>query len=312
MKDVLIFGCAGFVGKYLADEFSGNGYNVIGSDIAKTIRIPEGIISKYFSADLLDHNMVYEIIEKVCPDFIINLAAVSSVGLSWEIPQKTIDVNVNGTLNILEAVRKLKADPKILLIGSSEEYAVSDKPISEDYEINANNPYGISKVTQEHFAEIYRNEFGMRIINTRTFNHTGIGQPDKFVIPSFVKQAARIHKSGKPGIIFVGNLNAHRDLGDVRDMASAYRMILESDTKKNVFNVGSGQCYHLKEILDHIISLSDQKIEIAVDEKKLRPLDNPIIHCNNSLIRHEIGWEPKYTVFDAIDAMFREQLNNML
>lgn len=310
MKKVMIFGCAGFVGKYLAEEFSGNGYDVIGSDIEKTVQFPAGIISKYISADLLDQNMVYEIIEDVSPDFIINLAAVSSVGLSWEVPQKTIDVNVNGTLNILEAVRKIKADPKILLIGSSEEYAVSEKPISEDYEINANNPYGISKVTQEHFAELYRKEFGMKIVSTRTFNHTGVGQPDKFVIPSFVKQAARIQKSGKPGIIFVGNINAHRDLGDVRDMASAYRMLLESNSEKTIFNVGSGQCYHLKDILDYIISLCDQKIEIRVDEKKIRPLDNPIIHCDNSLIRREIGWEPKYTVFDAIDAMFREQLNN--
>lgn len=304
MKRVLIFGCAGFVGNYLAEEFLTHGYDVVGSGIEKAQVKLLAKIHSYEQCDLLDYDKVKTLIKSYQPDYIINLAAISSVALSWKIPQKTIDVNVNGSLNILEAVRESKTCPKILLIGSSEEYAISDKKIPETYEINANNPYGISKVTQEHFSELYRNEYGMKIINTRTFNHTGIGQPDKFVIPSFVKQVANIHNSHKPGVIKVGNLGAHRDLGDVRDMTSAYRMILESNTTETVFNIGSGTCYHLEEILKYIISLSDQPIKIELDREKLRPLDNPIIWCDNSKIKSEIGWMPKYTVFDAIDRMF--------
>jgi len=304
MKKVLIFGCGGFVGKYLAEEFSQHNYDVVGADIDKANESVLHFLRSYVVVDLLKYKDVYELISTQKPDYIINLAAVSSVGLSWRIPQKTIDVNVNGSLNILEAVREAQIDPKILLIGSSEEYAVSDTKISESYEVNANNPYGISKVTQEHFAQLYRNEYGMKIINTRTFNHTGVGQSDAFAIPSFVKQVADIHNSRKPGKIAVGNLEAHRDLGDVRDMAMAYRMILESNTERTIFNVGSGNCYHLKEVLKYIISLSDQDIEIMVDPEKLRPLDNPIIWCDNSIIKEEIGWNPKYTIFDAIDAMF--------
>lgn len=144
----------------------------------------------------------------------------------------------------------------------------------------------------------------MDIISTRTFNHTGIGQPEKFVIPSFVRQAAEIYKAGGKGIIYTGNLSARRDLGDVRDMASAYRMILESNTEKTVFNVGSGKCHCLEDLLKYIVSLVNGDVEIAISREKFRPLDNPVIWCDNSRLRAETGWEPKYTIFDAIRGMF--------
>lgn len=304
MKNTLIFGCSGFVGGYLAEELAANGYSVFGTDIADINESIRNYIEDYFVVNILDYEKVLDLIKDCAPEYIINLAAISSVGASWRIPQLTIDVNVNGTLNILEAVRSCGIDSKILLIGSSEEYSVSESRITENYPINANNPYGISKVTQEHFAELYRNEYGMRIISTRTFNHTGVGQLDSFAIPSFVKQVAEIHNSGNPGVISVGNLGVKRDLGDVRDMVSAYRMILESNTQQTVFNVGSGICYSLEDILNYIISRSDQCIEVRVDSKKLRLIDNPIIWCDNTLIRDKVGWKPQYTVFDAIDAMF--------
>ncbi len=310
MKKTLVFGCSGFVGGYLAEELATNGYLVVGSGIEKTYNDPYGYLSEYVALNILDYEEVETLIRATDPDSIINLAAISSVGASWSIPQLTMDVNVKGTLNILEAVRKCGISPKILLVGSSEEYSISDKPISENYPIAANNPYGISKVTQEQFAEIYRKEYGMHIINTRTFNHSGVGQIDKFVIPSFVKQVAEIHLSKKPGVIEVGNLSARRDLGDVRDMVSAYRMILESDTREKVFNIGSGQCYCLEDILKYVISLTDQRVEVNVDPNKLRPLDNPIIWCDNSLLRREIGWAPKHSVFDAIDLMFKDYVKS--
>lgn len=305
MKTVLIFGCGGFVGKHLVREFAQHGYTVDGSDIVDTDNQQLALMRHYDKTDLLDPTAVEAVIQKSRPDYIINLAAISSVGLSWKIPQKTISVNVNGSLNILEAVRKAQISPKILLVGSSEEYSVSDGKLSEDYPINANNPYGISKVSQEFFAELYRREYGMKIINTRTFNHTGIGQPEAFAIPSFVRQVADIHISGKPGVISVGNLSANRDLGDVRDMASAYRMILESDTEEIVFNVGSGQCHSMEEILHYIISLTPQPIEIRIDPEKIRPIDNPVIWCDNSRLRDEIGWCPQFTIYDTINEMFQ-------
>lgn len=300
-KSVLIFGGAGFVGRYLAEEFDSHGYRVYGTDLIEHSH-------KYFHAytcmDMMNFPDVLKLIDYTKPGYIINLAVVSSVADSWNVPQKAVTVNINGTLNILEAVRMLKLKTRILLIGSSEEYAVSDKQISEDYQLNGNNPYGITKMAQEHFAQLYRSSYGMDIISTRTFNHTGIGQPDKFVLPAFVKQVASIHKTGKEGKMYVGNLSARRDFGDVRDMVSAYRMILESQTSRTIFNVGSGKCYCLEDLLMYIISLASAKIEVVVSSEKLRPVDNPIIWCDNSLLRRETGWTPRYTVYDAVRGMF--------
>lgn len=306
MKKVLIFGGNGFVGKYLSKEFKEHGYTVCASDISAMGEDPVPYVDRYDQLSILDAEPVEALIGEVKPDYIINLAAVSSVGASWSIPRKTMEVNVNGSLTILEAVRKKSKETKILLVGSSEEYAVTDQQIDENVPLKANNPYGISKVAQEMFSKMYREEYGLRIVNTRTFNHTGSGQPEQFVIPSFVRQAAVIHQSGKEGEIKVGNLSARRDIGDVRDMVAAYRMILESDSAEHVFNVGSGSCYLLEDILNYILSLTNQKIRILVDEARIRPLDNPVIWCDNRLIRREIGWEPKYTVFDAINRMFRD------
>lgn len=307
MKKVLIFGAAGFVGAYLAREFMSHGYDVFGSDIGYRASIPEGVT--FEALDLLDAVGVKELALKIQPTHIINLAAISKVGLSWSIPQTTITVNVNGALNILEAARQCNEMPKILLIGSSEEYAISDKPINEKCELNANNPYGISKMTQEQFSEIYRERYGMRIYHVRPFNHTGIGQADSFVLPSFCKQVAEIEKSGLPGTMYVGNLSVKRDFGDVEDVARAYRMIIESESYDKIFNVGTGKSYSIREMLDYIISLSSQEIKVEKDLDRFRPADNPIICCDNTCIKETLGWEPKYSIFETIKKMYEYYLN---
>lgn len=308
MKKVLIFGVGGFVGSYLAQEFLNEGYIVYGSDIVKGERLQEEVA--FYKADLLNADAVANIILQLKPDIIINLAAVSSVGLSWRIPQQTIEVNVVGTLNILEASKDLRPMPKILLIGSSEEYDISDKPINEQTILRANNPYGISKVAQERFANIYKVQYGMQIYHVRPFNHTGVGQKDTFVLPSFCKQAAEIEKSGKPGVIKVGNLMARRDFGHVKDLMHAYRLIVESPYCDTVYNVGTGHAHSLREMLNYIISLCSQPIKVEVDPSRVRPIDNPVICCDYSKIKNELGWEPQYKIFDALKEMFNYYLEH--
>lgn len=308
MKKVLIFGAGGFVGPYLAQEFLDEGYSVYGSDIVKGERLQKEV--EFYQADLLHADAVRHIIHQLQPDIIINLAAISSVGQSWSIPQLTIDVNVVGTLNILEAVKTMERMPKILLIGSSEEYDISDKPINELTVLKANNPYGISKVAQERFANIYKVQYGMQIYHVRAFNHTGVGQKDSFVLASFCKQAAEIEKSGKPGVIKVGNLLARRDFGHVKDLMRAYRLIIESPYCDTVYNVGSGKAHSLREMLNYITSLCSQPIKIEVDPARVRPIDNPVICCDNSKIKAELGWEPQYKVFDALKEMFEYYLEH--
>lgn len=306
MKRLLVFGIGGFVGRYLADEFERSGYDVYGSDIAKTGSIPTYV--RFQTCDILNSDAVAWLIREVKPTHIINLAAISSVAASWTHPQKTVAINVEGALNILEGAHKCDACPKILMIGSSEEYAISDKPIREDFPLDANNPYGLSKVMQERFINLYQERRSMQIYQVRSFNHIGVGQSPTFVIPSWCEQAARIASSGKPGVMKVGNLNVKRDLSDVRDIVRAYRMIIESDDYRTIYNVGSGTAYSLHAILESICSFSEQPIEVLVDPELIRPVDNPVICCDHTLLSERLGWQPEHILSDTLHEIYETTL----
>lgn len=309
MKKVLIFGVSGFVGSYLSKEFLNHNYDVYGSDKSEPEILPKEV--KFKISDLLNAAQTEKVISEIKPDIIVNLAAISSVSSSWKYPQATININVIGALNILEAARKFEKKPKIMFIGSSEEYIDSTLPMNEETPLNASNPYGISKIAQEQFAKLYREQYGLKIYCVRPFNHTGVGQKDSFVLPSFCKQVAEIEKSGKSGVIYVGNLNVKRDFSHVKDIVRAYRLIVESDNCELVYNVGSGISHSLEDILQYIVGLSSQKINIEVDLTRIRPTDHPIICCDYSLIKTELGWEPEYTVFDALKELYRSYLEVM-
>lgn len=302
MSRVLIFGAGGFVGSYLCKEFLNNGYKVSGTDKGEGSALPSEV--DFYRTDLMQANEVEKLIGQIQPDIIVNLAAISSVGASWNMPQTTMAINVIGALNIMEAARKSEQKPRILFVGSSEEYVISEDPLDENTQLNANNPYGISKVTQEQFAKLYREQYGLKIYCVRPFNHTGIGQRDSFVLPSFCKQVAEIDKSGKDGKIQVGNLKVKRDFSHVKDVVRAYRMIVESDNCNQIYNVGSGNSYSLEDMLTYIIGLSDQNIEIEVDQNRIRPTDQQVICCDRSLIGKELGWKPQYDVYDALKEMY--------
>ena len=335
MKTALIFGAAGFVGRYLAEELSSHGYRVVGSDVINPViehaeaggcpeignagvgghsetrsieigdtRGAESGFSAFAVCDLLDAAGILRVVEQYRPTAIINLAAVSSVGQTWKIPQKTMEVNVNGALNILEAARSFAPEASILFVGSSEEYAVSEEPISESTPLNANNPYGISKVAMEQFSEIYRNRYGMKIHSVRSFNHTGVGQKPNFVIPSWCRQAAEITKSGRSGVMKVGNTSVIRDFGNVKDMARAYRLVLESEDCSVIYNIGTGKGILLSDLLEYIVSLSPQEITVEQDPELFRPSDNPVIVCDHSLITQRLGWMPEHSIYDTVKEMY--------
>ncbi|WP_290723430.1 MULTISPECIES: GDP-mannose 4,6-dehydratase [unclassified Fibrobacter] len=271
---VVIVGAAGFVGKYLTRELEAAGHSVVTADL------PE--------VNLQNAPQVEALIEGAKPDAIVNLAAISSVGASWKCPADTISVNVNGTLNLLEAIRKHAPHAKTLLIGSAEEYAIPEgnKALKETDPLEASNPYGISKIAQENFAQLYRKKYGMQIVCTRSFNHTGVGQTTTFALPSFVKQVAEIDKSGKPGKILVGNLSAWRDFSDVEDVVHVYRMLLENENEFDTYNVGSGIANRIEDLLkDVILKFTPAEIEIVVDPEKVRPVETPYLCADNTRIK---------------------------
>ena len=271
MPRTLVIGASGFVGGYLVRELESAGHSVCQAN--------------YPEYDLLNPSAMENAVKQAAPDYVVNLAAISSVGESWKNPVQTLDVNVKGTLHLLDAIQQFAPHAKTLLIGSAEEYAPKNSPLSETDPLEASNPYGISKIAQENFAELYRKKFGMKIVCTRSFNHTGIGQTPTFALPSFCKQVAEIDKSGKPGKIFVGNLSAVRDFSDVSDVVHVYRELLENENEFTVYNVGSGISHSVEELLQTIIGFAQVKIEVVQDPAKMRPVDIPFLCADISRIK---------------------------
>ncbi|WP_455139996.1 GDP-mannose 4,6-dehydratase [Thermophilibacter sp.] len=309
-NSVLIFGVSGFVGGYLTRELKTHGYKVFGSDRGGSSS--DTSLDAYCGCDVTDSAGVARVVEELTPSVIVNLAAVSSVGQSWRMPQATVSVNVNGALNILEAAKAMERPPKVLLVGSSEEYAPSTKPLKETDPLDATNPYGISKIAQERFAEIYCERYGLKVYLTRSFNHTGVGQTASFVLPSWCKQAADIQRVGRPGFMRVGNLDVSRDFSDVRDIVRGYRMLVESDHYGQAYNFGSGEKHCLKELLDYVTALGNGNIEIQSDENLLRPSDNPVVWADCSKVERDIGWRVRYPIEETIQSIFNSYLNQSL
>ena len=300
MKKVLIIGINGFVGTHLSNELVNNGYKCYGADI----NIPNLTNSniELFKLDILDKYSIISVLKEIKPNYIINLAAISSVKVSWEIPQKTFEVNVNGTINVLESIRELNLETRVLLIGSSEQYGKIDytKPVTEKCELNALNPYGISKATQEKIAKMYVETYGMDVIMVRAFNHIGPGQGKGFVVPDFAAQIVAIEKGDLEPIIRVGNLSAERDFTDVRDVVRAYRFILEKGLNGEVYNIGSGRAISIQSILNKLIENCKAQVNIEIDKLKLRPVDTPKIECDNSKLKDETGWRLKYSIDESL------------
>jgi GDP-4-dehydro-6-deoxy-D-mannose reductase len=303
MKKALIFGISGFVGKYLKSELVENGYTVYGCDRYHSEDVA--------AVDITDRKNVADIVSEIKPDYIVNLAAISSVSDSWKNKDLTFQINVDGSKNILDAVVEACINPRMLFIGSSEEYAPSDKPISEDMPLFDNNPYGRSKIEQEELIKDYRKKFGYNIKYARSFNHIGIGQNGKFVIPSWCRKIAEIRALNKPKQITVGNVEIIRDFSDVRDVVNGYRLLLEDNSNTDTYNIGSGVGIKLRDILEYIIKMSHTDIEVVIDQALLRPTDIPVSVCDNSLIKSQLSWSPKYNIFDTVRDIFNYYLNTL-
>lgn len=295
MKKALIIGAAGFVGNYLIDHIQ---KNCIWS-IAVTKLEQENILFKGIEVcdlDIMEKDKVVDLLKRVRPDYVFHLAAQSSVALSWKNPDLTMDINIKGTLHVLDAVRSLDYTPRVLLIGSGEEYGhvrPEDVPIVEDNVLRPGNLYAATKVCQNMIGKIYTDAYGMEIMSVRAFNHIGPNQAPAFVVSDFCKQVAEIENAMRKPVLSVGNLSAKRDFTDVRDVVRAYVMLIEQGKAGETYNVGSGIAYKISELLELILSLSKADIRVEIDEEKLRPVDVPVIIADISKIYNCCGWKPE-------------------
>ena len=228
------------------------------------------------------------------PDYIFHLAAQSSVAVSWKNPGLTVDVNIKGAVNVLEAVRIMEKPARVLLIGSGEEYGhilPEESPIKETNHVRPGNIYAATKACQNMLGAIYAEAYQMDVMMVRAFNHIGPNQAPIFVVADFCKQVAEMEAGMREPVMQVGNLSAKRDFTDVRDVVRAYGLLVQYGKAGETYNVGSGQAIAIEQILQMIVSKSALDIQIEIDPEKLRPLDVPIIEAKTQILVQMTRWK---------------------
>lgn len=298
----LIIGAAGFVGSYLIHHLKNDlHWEVLATKMPQeTIGIDDIAI---YDLDILDKESIQRLLRELRPDTVLHLAAQSSVGVSWKNPDLTIDVNIKGSIHVLDSIRTLDYAPRVLLIGSGEEYGhilPTETPISEDTVLRPGNIYAATKACQNMLGKIYADAYQMDIVSVRAFNHIGPNQTPIFVVADFCKQVAEIEAGLIPPVIHVGNLSAARDFSDVRDVVRAYGLLLQKGKSGETYNVGSGHAITIEEILRKILLHSKVTIQVEVDKEKLRPVDVPIIEADISKLQACTGWKPEITLDQTI------------
>jgi GDP-4-dehydro-6-deoxy-D-mannose reductase len=300
MKKVLITGYTGFAGSHLADLLlEVGGYEVFGlrrwRSRTENIEHLAGKVTEV-EGDITDAGRMRKIVSDIKPDFIFHLAAQSFVPTSWKEPDATMTNNIRGQLNIFEAVKDSGHKCRIQVAGSSEEYGLvqpDEVPITEDNPLRPLSPYAVSKVTQDMMGWQYFKSYGLDVVRTRGFNHTGPRRGDVFVVSNFAKQIAMIEAGLQKPVIKTGNLDATRDFTDVRDMVKGYLLALEKGEPGEIYNLCSGREIKIGDMLDSLISLSTVEINRELDPERMRPSDVMILHGSAEKFNSATGWKPE-------------------
>jgi GDP-4-dehydro-6-deoxy-D-mannose reductase len=309
MKKYLITGCSGFVAKHFIDLLINKGVHaeIIGVDILEPdfdLKKSKYVKFKFIKMNLQDIKSMSLLIKRFSPDYILHLASLSSVAMSWEKPVFSFINNTNIYLNLLESIKKLKKTPRLLSVGSSEEYGIvskNDLPVPEDCVLNPNSPYAVARVSQEMLSKLYVRAYGCDIIMTRSFNHLGPGQRSSFAVPSFITQLIEIEEKSKKCGLKVGNIDVIRDYVDVRDVVRAYYLLFEKGVSGEIYNICSGSGISLREIITKIAKFLNVKAKITFDKTLFRPSDNPIMIGNPSKIKSAVGWCSEINIDKSID-----------
>jgi GDP-4-dehydro-6-deoxy-D-mannose reductase len=296
---ILITGITGFVGSHLAEMALARGADVVGSVRwrSKTEHI-EHIRDRLtlVESDLRDVLSVRTVLEQARPDWIIHLAAQSFVHASWSTPVETFTTNVVSQMNLFEAMRQLGSKARFLVIGSSEEYGLvhpDELPVRESNALRPLSPYAVSKVAQDLMGWQYFKSYGMHIVRSRAFNHTGPRRGDTFATSNFAKQVAEIEAGRREPVVHVGDLKPTRDFSDVRDIIQGYWLLLERGAPGEVYNLCSGVDWSIERVLNFFIERSRARnIEVRQDPARLRPSDVPVLRGSAEKAERAVGWRP--------------------
>jgi len=300
MKKVLITGITGFAGSHLADLLVNEGTSTVaGTHVSdRHLKNLEGIKDKVqlFSVNLLDSEKTAAIIGEFKPDVVYHLAASTFVGDSFKKPAEFIANNVTAQVNVHEAIRQHGlTDTKIIVISSAHNYGLvrpEDLPIDEETPFRPDNPYSVSKITQDYVGLTYFLAYKQHTVRLRPFNHIGPRLSPDISLSRFAKKIAEIEKGLDKPVLTVGNLESKRDFTDVRDMVKAYVQAAEKCIDGEAYNIGTGTSHTMRDVLDMLITLASVKIEVQSDPTLFRPSDIPELRCDASKFKQATGWEP--------------------
>jgi GDP-4-dehydro-6-deoxy-D-mannose reductase len=301
---VFVTGAIGFVGRWLGEELRGRGHDVVeapGPDLL----------------DIADRAALVRWLDSSAgrPDAVVHLAGMAFAPDAGQDPAEAFRVNVGGTVALFEALRALGMRPPVLVSGSADVYGAPrphDLPLSEDAPLSPNSPYGLSKISQEGVAVEAARRYGLQVIVTRSFNHTGPGQRPVFVVPAMAQRVMAV-KRGQAVSIPAGNVEVRRDLTDVRDVVVAYRLLIEAASahtlpdRPTIVNIASGRAVTIRSVIEQLCSLAGVAPVIATDAALLRPNDPIELRGDATLLRTLVGWEPRIPLEQTLHDLLATQ-----
>jgi GDP-4-dehydro-6-deoxy-D-mannose reductase len=297
----LVTGASGFAGSHLLDLLTGNSNpgHIVGWHRPGRVP-PEPRPSVTWAAvDVLDRAAVIDAIARLKPAIVYHCAGAAHVGLAWERTQATFATNVRGTHHLFDALDLAGGETRVLVPSSALVYRPASEPLTEDHPLVPASPYGLSKLAQElvgrHAAP------GVHVSVARAFNHFGPRQDPSFSTSAFARQVAAIEAGRQPPELGVGNLEARRDLTDVRDTVRAYAMIADRGRPGRVYNVCSGRAVAIHEVLEMLLARARVPIRVHVDPARLRPSDVPLLVGDPARAREELGWTPLVPLEQTVD-----------
>jgi GDP-4-dehydro-6-deoxy-D-mannose reductase len=296
---IVVTGAAGFAGSHLLDLLAGTDADVVawhrpgGSP-------PHGTsAARWEAVDLLDRAQVQAAVARTRPSAVYHCAGAAHVGRAWDSIEPTFATNVRGTHHVLQAIEQAGISARVLVPSSALVYASAEEPLDEDHAIMPSSPYALSKLAQEMLAMKAYN--GPAVTIARPFNHFGPRQDPYFVASGFARRIADIERGRWAPEISVGNLEARRDLTDVRDTVRAYQLILERGQPGRPYNVCSGRAISIRELLERMIARARVPVEVKVDPERYRPNDTPLVLGNPSRLRDELGWTAEIPIERTLD-----------
>ena len=297
MIKTLILGGSGFVGTHMLAR---------SPDWSKTTVVGREV-------DIRNKETLGSLIERIQPDYVVNLAAITTVKETAVSPKDSYDISFYGTLNILEILRDSEFQGTFLYVSSSEVYghpAVAILPLNENSILAPMSPYSVGKIAAEYLCSYWQKANNFKIIVARPFTHIGPGQSGRFSIASFSRQISKIVQGEQDPVIQVGDLNTTRDFTDVRDIVDAYWLLLDSGKSGEIYNVCSGKENKISSVLKKLVAASGQNIAIKIDSDRLRNVEQQRVVGSAQKLREATGWVPKITLEDTLVDMLNHCLNN--